>query len=99
MELKKLLISRWRDILLIVVFILIFITVITFQKNVRIIKENPCRLCVDNYNLECYGVEDPTIHIYKGYDWNGSIRFRKIVDGIDNYTFSENVSFLLNNGS
>jgi hypothetical protein len=83
----------WKDYLYIV-FWVFFITLATyFFMNLSTVKNNPCQVCVEKYNLECWGIKDKSLHIYAGFNWNGSARLRLLINEVnDNFTINPNFS-------
>lgn len=58
MELEKIIKRHWRDIAMIVFLIMFIILVISFINNAKAISSDPCRVCIETYDLQCNNFEE-----------------------------------------
>jgi hypothetical protein len=85
-----------------IVFGLAFVFLVAyFVMNVEKLKNNPCQMCIENYGLDCYSMKDKSIHLYKGYDWNGTERKKLLEAQLNNQSWIQvtNYSFIQLNES
>lgn len=68
--------KHWRDYLTVIFFLLFIAFLYYFYINVETIKENPCKLCVESYNLIC--TDGKGLVLQRGYDWDGSERLKEM---------------------
>jgi len=67
---------QWKNYLTLIFFVLFVTLLFFFYTNLELLKTNPCKLCIDHYDLTC--TDGKGLVLNKGFDWDGSERLEDL---------------------
>jgi len=53
MELEKIIKRHWRDLMMVVFLVFFIWLVVAFINNIETIKQDPCKVCMEQYDVQC----------------------------------------------
>jgi len=90
MQLKNI-INKLQPYMTLLFWIVFIYLVVVVKLNIDTMKENPCKLCVEEYKLNCNSIDNRNILLYPGYDWDKRIEPYNTTNGNVTGLFNKNI--------